>query len=208
MAYACTHFACYQLAYVSLWVAYLAQVNPGIICVLWLTNPITMAIADLYIYGQRSKLYHIIGILSIVVCGSLISFAKNQNEAEILGDEPALPVWAAVLVGALTGCFYTVHQLFTKHLCQPRIGFNAELLTFASYFQSSIIVSLVSIPWFQNNGVKVELFYYGLGIIVVSIGSVCMSLGIAGPNKGPAGPAMALASLDGAIYAVIYAMLY
>ena len=120
-------------------------------------------------------------------------------------DEAILPVWVAVLIAAFTGSFFTCHQLLVKHLCQPRIGFNVETLTFSSYMTSSVLVSICSIPWFMQNEAQTELFYYGLGTIVTSIGTICMSLGI---NKGPGGPAIALSSLDGPIYSIIYAFIY
>ena len=191
------------MAYLSIWAAYQAQINPGVICIIWLINPIIMAIGDLLIFGQKLKMYHIIGILSIVACGVFISLSKNADLA-LLADEPILPVWAAVLIAALTGTIFNCHQLFLKHLCQPRIGFNAETLTFTSYLTSSILVSICSIPYFLQNEVQTELFYYGIGTVITSMGTIFMSKGIV---LGPGGPSVALSSLDGAIYSVIYAVL-
>ena len=76
-----------------------------------------MAIGDLLVFGQKLKIHHIIGIISVVVCGSLISLSQNKGDQISYLDEAILPVWVAVLISALAGCFFTVHSLFMKHLC-------------------------------------------------------------------------------------------
>ena len=81
VTFVCVHLSCHQLAYLSVWAAYQSKTNPGIICVIWLINPIMMSIGDLILFGQKLKLYHIIGIISIVVCGSIISLSKNVETA-------------------------------------------------------------------------------------------------------------------------------
>ena len=73
-----------------------------------------------------------------------------------------------------------------------------------SYLTSSVVVSICSIPWFMQNEAQADLFLCGLSTIIISIATVLMSLAIL---HGPGGPAIALSSLDGAIYALIYAFM-
>ena len=104
------------MAILSIWAAGQANVNPGIICVMWLVNPVLMSLGDLILFKQKLKVFHFVGIMFIIICGLLISLGKTDENLEV-SEQANLPVWAAVLISSLTGFYFTAYSLFTKHLC-------------------------------------------------------------------------------------------
>ena len=59
-----------------MWLADLAQVNVGVITVIWCVHPLFIAIADYFIFGTKLKYFHIIGMTLIVTGTILITLQK------------------------------------------------------------------------------------------------------------------------------------
>lgn len=56
-----------------MWFAVLAEVNVGLITIIWSINPLYMAAADYYLFGTNLKCYHLVGTALIVCCTILLS---------------------------------------------------------------------------------------------------------------------------------------
>ena len=59
--------------------------NVGVMATLWSADPLFMSISDYLIYGQKLKLFHIVGMFAIIGCSLVLSF----NDM-ILGTLPEL----------------------------------------------------------------------------------------------------------------------
>ena len=68
---------------VSIWLASLANINAGIITVIWSATPLFQAIADRLLFGDKLKYNHWIGMLLIFTCSVLLGLQsyiiKDQN---------------------------------------------------------------------------------------------------------------------------------
>ena len=64
----------------------LANVNVGVISILWRMNVLMMAFADYFINGQKLKIYHKIGMVSILACAICIGLSKKVGQ----DPDPAL----------------------------------------------------------------------------------------------------------------------
>jgi len=62
-------------AFITMWFASLAQVNIGIITVIWSINPLYMALTDYLIFNKTMYYYHHLGTLLIVSCTVLLALS-------------------------------------------------------------------------------------------------------------------------------------
>ena len=96
-----------------------------------------------------------------------------------------------------------IHGVWTKHLCQERIGFNPVDLSFTSLGLINFIILICAIPYWSQNGFQQSQFWIGLG------GSLLSSIGLAALMKalavGPIGPVLAVGDGYPPILAVIVA---
>ena len=114
------------LAILSIYYAGMAHVNAGIITIIWRAAVFTTAVADWLWFGQKLKYYHHIGLLAIVICVGLISWAKIEKGSEKINVQVKIaPVWIPLMFAVLATIFMTFNTMQVKHLTQPRIGFNA-----------------------------------------------------------------------------------
>ena len=128
-------FVCYCLIYLliqllaiyTMYFANKAGVNVGIITTIWSLNPLFMATADFFIFGQPLKHYHYQGLISILICSVVISLSGMANAAPVISNgkiEPTVPTWIPVLFGIVTPVSFTMSGIMTKHLSSERVGFD------------------------------------------------------------------------------------
>ena len=82
IAFSCLYFLIQNMAFMTMWFANLAQVNVGIITVIWSINPLYMAAADYFLFNTQLKCFHLVGTVLIVACTILLSL-----KSFIIGDD-------------------------------------------------------------------------------------------------------------------------
>lgn len=104
-----------------------ANINVGVITIIWSIDPIFMAIVDKILFGQKLMYNHIIGILSMLACCIAISLSDyfDGNSSKDLDLIKSSPTWVAVLFGVITPIGFTAFQAHIKHLTNKRINFTS-----------------------------------------------------------------------------------
>ena len=74
------------MAFVTMWFANLANVNPGIVTVIWALGPLYMALADRCFYKQELFVHHWIGMSFIIICAVLIALSGVISPESELGE--------------------------------------------------------------------------------------------------------------------------
>lgn len=70
----CLLYFCIQnMAFLTMWFASLAQINVGVITVIWSINPLYLAAVDYFLFKTRLQCFHFIGTLMIVTCTVLLA---------------------------------------------------------------------------------------------------------------------------------------
>ena len=77
--YALLYWGVEFLVFLNLEVSTLADINTGIISGIWNLVPLFMAVLDYLFYRQVLNKYHIVGVVSLVLCAFLITVASNQD---------------------------------------------------------------------------------------------------------------------------------
>lgn len=67
------YFLIQNMAFMTMWFADLAQVNVGLITVIWSINPLYMAAVDYFLFNTKLKCFHLVGTILIVGCTILLS---------------------------------------------------------------------------------------------------------------------------------------
>ena len=102
-----------------MWFANLAQVNPGIVTVIWALGPLYMALAEICILGKGLKPFHWVGTILIIICAILIALSgvvkPPEEEGNLVEKEEALlGAWAPVLLAIITPIWFTTSGLLVK----------------------------------------------------------------------------------------------
>ena len=102
--------------------------------------------------GQKLKYYHLIGLISLVICGICISL-NNVFNSEIKVDEnsdrisPLVPLACAIIVP----WFFVSDVMMTKIMVRPEMNFDPSTLTFSVQFFVNIIFLAVGVYiWFYK----------------------------------------------------------
>ena len=66
-------FIVQNMTYFAIWFANLANMNVGVITVIWSTTPLMVAISEYIFYKQGLKVHYIIGMVLMVVCAGILS---------------------------------------------------------------------------------------------------------------------------------------
>lgn len=185
-----------------------AQINVGLITVIWSVNPLMMAFADRIIYKTKLKYYHYIGLLAIACCTVIITLfggAKADIKViELVDKKEKCPSWIPVLFGIITPCMFCTNGMFSKKVFSPSVGFDASNLSFMSYGIVNVIVLAFAIPYWVNKDFNNYLFWVGAaGSIINTLGLVCIQNALA---IGPAGPISAIAACSSILLVIIEAL--
>ena len=135
---------------ISLYFANGAGVNVGLITTIWVLSIIFTSLADYWMYGEKLKYHHYIGLISIFFCGLFIGMQGMVNDAHALKD-PSLktkfPIWIAILFGVLTPISYCAIAMVSKYLTSPKVGFDEVTISFSTYFITNFIILIGGIPY-------------------------------------------------------------
>ena len=55
-------------SWITIWFALMANINAGVITVIWSVTPLGVAIAEYFIFGQRLKRNYQVGMALIIIC--------------------------------------------------------------------------------------------------------------------------------------------
>ena len=118
------------MAFVTMWFANLANVNPGIITVIWALGPLYTALADRWLFHQKLQSYHYVGMVLIITCAILIALSPIISPPEVpvvVGEfgelKPvvtALGSWAPVLMAVFTPVAFAINGMMVKHMTGVR----------------------------------------------------------------------------------------
>ena len=74
----CTIYLLNQiLAFSTMYYAYLADLNKGVVSVIWGLNPLFIAFIDFLVYRSRLSPRHYFGFLTLILCTLFIAFSKK-----------------------------------------------------------------------------------------------------------------------------------
>jgi len=158
---------------------------------------------DFLINGQKLKIYHMIGVASLVISACSISLAQLGEDEEV--RQSVVPAWIPVLYAILTPVMFSIQGLFIKHLTTPKMGFDASCITFGASSFVCTIIMIVGVSWYWQN-YKFDSYLFCVGLI----GSIFDTVGIVSIqnafSKGPAGLVAALGSCTALILVVMQAI--
>lgn len=150
------YFLIQNMAFVSMWFAHMAQVNVGVITVIWSVHPLFVATADFFIFGQTLKYFHFVGMFVMFSIATPFVFTLNS-----------------ILVRKLTSADYG-------------LNFNATDMAMSGYFFVNLLILIVSICFWQSHQFDMQLFVIGtIGSIIntigISLNTTALSKGPLGP---------------------------
>ena len=148
-----------------MWFAALANINVGLITVIWSINPLYMAAVDYFLFKTKLKTFHLVGTILIVACTVLLSLkpilvpiepgaagAKKEVVSEapkIVKDGELLPTWMPVLFGILTPITFCSNGVMLRYLTseQRGIGFDGSTISMTSIFCVNVLILVFAIVY-------------------------------------------------------------
>ena len=107
-----------------------------------------------------------------------------------------MPNWVPVVFGVITPFCFSTQVMLVKHLCGPKVGFNAQTLSFSCFSLVNFIILMVSIGLWTSDTLVFHPRYYLIGIL----GSLSSTCGVVTANVsvkyGPGGPSTALINVS------------
>ena len=109
------------MAFVTMWFANIANVNPGVVTVIWALGPLYMALAEWWSLGTKLQQHHWIGVFLIIICAILIALSgiflpKALADLEASSGVYVLPSWAPVVMAIVTPVWFTTSGILVKHM--------------------------------------------------------------------------------------------
>jgi len=98
----------------SLFSAVYANINTGVITIIWRSSVFMAAFADYILFGQKLKYYHWIGLVSCVTCTVLIGLSKvvTPEVKDSKNDVVALfPAWVPILLALMMAIMLTTNTM-------------------------------------------------------------------------------------------------
>ena len=77
------------MAFLTMYFSALAKMNVGLITTLWSVNPLFMAIMDRIMFKTKLQVFHVFGMVFIVICTVMLSLSgyfnpKTPEEVELV----------------------------------------------------------------------------------------------------------------------------
>ena len=70
--------------FLSMYYAHMANVNVGIIVTIWSVQPLGGSVLDYFIYGEKLRKHHLVGMFLVIASGLCISMpVKSHSNLEI-----------------------------------------------------------------------------------------------------------------------------
>ena len=123
-----------NLVNMCLWTANLAQINVGVIAVVWSMTPLLQALFDLILFGQKLTYNLWLGMVLMVGACALLSMQPmiigtkiaEMNLGNVQGKpaESVLPSWIPVLFGFITPFSFTSGNITIRYLNDEKYGIN------------------------------------------------------------------------------------
>jgi drug/metabolite transporter (DMT)-like permease len=97
----------------SLFSAVYANINTGVITIIWRSSVFMAAFADYILFGTQLKYYHWIGLVLCVTCTVLIGLSKVVSpEVKAANDVVALfPAWVPILLALMMAIMLTTNTM-------------------------------------------------------------------------------------------------
>ena len=83
----CLFFGIQSFIFLTMYYAHMADVNVGIITTIWSIQPLAAATLDYFIYGEKLRMHHLMGMVFVIGSGLCISLSSKTNTVDInLGE--------------------------------------------------------------------------------------------------------------------------
>lgn len=152
---------------ISLLLASLAALNAGVVTTIWSANPLSTALADGVIFGQKLRCHHLAGILCIILCSVLLATKEDEDSAE---GPKLVKAWIPVVFALLTTVCFTANLMALKHFKREDM-FPMNDLMFSTFALVNLIALPVSIGYWVFVEFELKLLILGL------ISGFCASIG-------------------------------
>ena len=150
-----------------MWFAALANINVGLITVIWSINPLYMAAVDYFLFKTKLKSFHLVGTILIVACTVLLSLKpvlvkeepgveSTETHKPVISEAPKiveegkfLPSWMPVLFGILTPITFCTNSVMLRFLTGESrgIGFNGTTLSMSAIFCVNVLILIFAIVY-------------------------------------------------------------
>lgn len=214
----CFNYIGTQIAiFVTIWFANLAKLNIGVVLVIWAITPLMVAFLDFVIFRQRLFLYHLIGMLLMVACAVLLGLksyltvqyqemTKADGELFTPKEDAVFPSWMPVISAIITTLFFSSRGVLIRRLSDEKYGicFNVSTTSMSVFFTVNLIVLCFAIYFWVN--IRFSSYFFWLGIVASLIDTValnCLSISL---DKGPMGPASAIANFNTMLLVLVDAL--
>lgn len=168
-----------------------AGLNIGIAQTIWTLAPGLSSVMDYFIYGTQLKMYHIVGIICMLLAGSCISLSNLFEGSDDYADPvDPLPIYVPVLFSCLLPVIFSCFGMFTKYVFGVK-KIAPDDFTFAYFliFKGSVFV--LSPIYFMNNDIDWSLYIMGFFGSMLDV-SGCYFANAAVATGNPVGPIFAL----------------
>ena len=172
-----------NLVYVTMFFANRAEINVGVIITIWSLEPILNQIAAYFLFDEKIHYYHVIGLVSILLCSICISL-KDMLAPAVKGvKEVQYPSWIPVVFGLITPMSFCSNAMLAKNLTSERIGFDPSTLSMSSIISVNFIILVIAIAYWVQYGFILKYFWIGsIGMFIDSYGlSACTEAFACGP---------------------------
>lgn len=72
------YFLFQNSAYLTMWFSERAKINVGVMTCIWNISPLFMAFMDFFIFNEKLKYYHIVGMAALILSCFSISVSSGQ----------------------------------------------------------------------------------------------------------------------------------
>ena len=139
-----------------------ANVNTGIITIIWKTAIFITLFFDYFLHGTKLFYFHWIGLFSCMLC-TIFMGVSNIGKAGVADTLTVtlLPVWIPIVFALAMALFVSINAMQTKNL--DKRGFDANQITVnALTLFNGIVLFFVAIPYWSKNVFYLDLFWLGL----------------------------------------------
>lgn len=141
----------------TMWTAYLANINVGVITVIWSFMPLIQAICDYYLFKQKLTYNLYIGMTMIIFTSVLLSlqnFILTPDEGAKKESEIKEPIatWIPVLFGIFTPFFFTSGNLIIRFMNEDTYGmeFTSDQIAFNPMIYQNVLVLIAGLVYWNT----------------------------------------------------------
>jgi drug/metabolite transporter (DMT)-like permease len=154
------------------------NVNVGLIATTWNISPLFLALFDYFIFGQKLRYFHILGLVAIIFCCVMISFSVGEGEKIVNGSggSSSNPMWLPIMFGLLTPVAVVLNGIFTKYLTGDELKFDPTRMAFFAFLMVNTVFLVTGVIYWNYSGTfRLHMFMLGLlGSTLNTLGLVCI----------------------------------